>query len=161
MTPKLAFLPLTFDTIAKLSNIAPAPEKASIVQPIARIMAQSLVGSETIGFGVFEGRDPVGVIALEDSRVMDGIDEPLIQNCLFIWQVFVDANHERRGIGSAMIEFAKSYAVNAGLTGVALATDDQSAHTPLPFYAKHGFIPTGRRIQDGPDDLLELVWRPS
>ena len=157
--PKLSFLPLTFETIAILSDIGPAAGKTTLVQTTARILAQSLVGQETTAFGAFWGGEAVGLIALEDSRVMDGITEPLIQDCLFIWQVFVDAQHEGNGFGSAMIDFAKDYAQLIGLSGVALATNDAHRYSPLRFYEKHGFVPTGRRIEDGPDDLIELVWR--
>jgi len=160
-TPELAFLPLTFDTIRRLSGLTLATDKSHLIQPLSRTIPQSLVSEETHTFGVFQGDIAVGLIALEDARVMDVLRASPIKDCLLIWQIMVDENHERHGIGSAMIDFAKSYAALVGLSGVALATLDKTKQTPLPFYEKHGFTPTGRRLQDGDDDLLELVWHPA
>lgn len=161
MTNALAFLPLTFDTIRDLSNLAPAPDKTHLIQSINRTIPQSLVSEETHTFGAFKGRDAVGLIALEDARVMNDLRGSIVGDCLLIWQLLVDGHHERQGIGTAMVDFAKSYSGLVGLSGVALATLDNVDHTPLPFYEKQGFTATGRRIQDGPDNLLELVWRPA
>jgi len=142
-----------------VSRMSVAPEKAHLIQPLGVTIAQCLVSEETNPFGAFKQGAAVGFIALEDARVMPDLHGSIIQDCLLIWQVMVDHKHERQGIGSAMIDFAKSYAALVGLSGVALATLDKSVHTPLPFYERHGFKPTGRRIKDDDDDLLELIWQ--
>ena len=159
--PNLSFLPLTYHTIDRLAGLTLAAQKSHLIQPLTKTIPQSLVSEETQAFGVFKDATPVGLIALEDARVMDHLNDTPIADCLLIWQIMVDARHERQGHGTAMVSFAKSYATLVGLDGLALATLDATEHTPLPFYEKLGFSPTGRRIQDGADDLIELVWRPA
>ena len=50
---KLNFLPLTFDTVERLSGLATAPQKAHLVRPAARLMAQAALSAENTTFGVF------------------------------------------------------------------------------------------------------------
>ena len=156
---KLNFLPLTFDTVERLSGLATAPQKAHLVRPAARLIAQAALSAENTTFGVFLDDVAVGLISLDDPRVMNEPADPLTRDCLDIWQLLVDGKHERQGIGRAMVEFAKSYAQLVGLSGLALNTMDNAKHAPLAFYEKLGFAPTGRRHQVGRDDMIELVWR--
>jgi len=160
MTDKLAFLPLSYDLINTVSKVQHAKGKAHLNQPLTTTIAQSLLSEETVAFGVFADKTPVGLLALDDTRVMGHMRDTPISDCLLIWQIMVNGKHERRGIGTAMVDFAKSYAALVGLNGVALATMDKVDHSPMPFYEKQGFKPTGKRIKDGDNDLIELVWRP-
>jgi ribosomal protein S18 acetylase RimI-like enzyme len=67
---------------------------------------------------------------------------------LFVENVAVDPERQGRGLGRALMVFAEEYARTAGLTEVALYTNEKMTEN-LGFYAALGYAETGRRREDG------------
>lgn len=53
-----------------------------------------------------------------------------------IWQLYIDPDHSRKGIGSELLISALSFLKSKNIESVKL----QSSLTAVPFYQKHGFV---------------------
>ena len=76
----------------------------------------------------------------------DGHDEPVgflaaetIAGSLFIREISVHRDHQRRGIGRLLMQQAMDHAAGEACTGVTLTTDRFIAFN-APFYARLGFV---------------------
>lgn len=92
---------------------------------------------ETVFVAELSG-DPAGYVALERAGEAMRVD-----------QLFVSPEHEARGVGRQLLEFAEGFAISEGAATlqVVVAAGDRRA---TAFYRGRGFVPAG-------EDLLELV----
>jgi diamine N-acetyltransferase len=100
---------------------------------------------------IYAGEQPVGFVMLGwDVKPQPGIYGPW-----FLWRLLIDRRHQGRGYGrSAMlqvIELIRSHGATELLTSY--VPGDGS---PLPFYHKLGFVPTGRMDEDEVELRLDL-----
>jgi RimJ/RimL family protein N-acetyltransferase/ribosomal protein S18 acetylase RimI-like enzyme len=63
----------------------------------------------------------------------------------FLWRLLVDRLHQRRGIGSRVLELVAGECVEMG-DETLLTSWVEGKGSPRPFYLAHGFEPTGRII---------------
>lgn len=68
-------------------------------------------------------------------------DEP------FLWRLLIDRLHQRRGIGSRVVDLVVEECRSAGATGL-VTSWGEGRGSPGPFYARLGFEPTGRHLGD-------------
>jgi diamine N-acetyltransferase len=63
----------------------------------------------------------------------------------FLWRLLVDRMHQRRGIGSAIIELVAEECLRTG-NETLLVSWSEGPGSPRDFYVRHGFVPTGRLV---------------
>jgi len=133
------------DAVLKLQV---APGQRRFVSPVERSLAQ--VAYEPLGsaWAMFDGNEPVGMMLLFDAR--GDAKKPASQ--LYVWRIFVDAQHQRRGLGRLSMAWVLEEAQRWGVAEIGLSHVDLPGHAG-PFYEKLGFAYTGE-IDDGEHKML-------
>ena len=65
----------------------------------------------------------------------------------FLWRLLIDRLHQRRGIGARILELVEAECVEMGDESL-LTSWGEGKGSPRPFYLAHGFVPTGRVVDD-------------
>ncbi len=73
----------------------------------------------------------------------------------FLWRLLVDRMHQRRGIGGRVLELVSDECRAMGDTTL-LTSWVEGRGSPRPFYERHGFVPTGRIVDDETEARLTL-----
>jgi RimJ/RimL family protein N-acetyltransferase len=89
--------------------------------------------------GVLADGERVGFVML--AEVTPHHAEP------FLWRLLVDRMHQRRGIGSMILATLREGLHEAGQRSL-LTSWHTGPGSPEPFYLRHGFVPTGRLVDD-------------
>ena len=134
-------------------ELTPAQTKARLVAPPSKILAEAAYDPSAEVWFIFDGDLQIGILGLidlshEEAELAPG-DDP---NSLLLWRLLIDAKHQRQGHGTASVEFTIERARALGRPKILLETVN-GPQSPLPFYDRFGFKPTGRRF----DDALELA----
>ena len=115
---------------------------------------------------VYLGDEPVGFVMLHDPRdetverearghSFDPEDK-VPDDGLFIWRLMIDRAHQGRGIGRRLIDLLAKLARANGFSRLYLSYEDAEGG-PGPFYARCGFVKTGRMIEDEIEARLDLA----
>ena len=84
-----------------------------------------------------------------------GLQEGEDPTALYVWRLLIGADHQRKGYGTAALDFAKAKRIEMGLSCIFISAVDEPG-SAIPLYEKEGFVRTGRIV----DGETELVWRP-
>jgi diamine N-acetyltransferase len=105
---------------------------------------------------VYDGAEPVGFVMLSWNVV----PRPNLRGPYFLWRLLVDAKHQGRGYGTAILDEVVRLIRAAGATEL-ITSYVPGEGCPLPFYLGYGFVPTGEIDEDGEPVLsLDLSSRP-
>jgi diamine N-acetyltransferase len=86
----------------------------------------------------------VGFVMISDGIPAETLerDEDLI-GPYYLWKLFVDADHQRQGYGTAILDAVVGYLRDRPGADVLYTSCGQGDGTPQPFYERYGFVPTG------------------
>jgi len=87
--------------------------------------------------GVVAGGEYVGFVML--ALVTDHHHEP------YLWRLLIDRHHQRRGIGSMILDEIVEHCGARGWTSLVTSWEEGKG-SPRPFYERYGFEPTGEII---------------
>jgi diamine N-acetyltransferase len=105
---------------------------------------------------VYDGETPVGFVMLSWNVV----PRPGLRGPYFLWRLLVDAGHQGRGHGTAILSEVVALLREAGATELYTSCVPGEG-APQPFYRAFGFEPTGEVDDDGEIILLlDLGSRP-
>lgn len=65
-----------------------------------------------------------------------------------LWRLLVDAGHQRRGQGRAIVEAVAQHVRAQAATALKVSAHEGDGG-PRPFYESLGFVPTGELVGDG------------
>jgi diamine N-acetyltransferase len=99
---------------------------------------------------VYDGDVPVGFVMLS-WNVPPG--RPGILGPYYLWRLLIDARHQGRGYGTAVLNHVVQLVRADGATEL-LTSHHPAEDGPGPFYRKYGFVPTGE-IDNG-EPVLRL-----
>jgi RimJ/RimL family protein N-acetyltransferase len=74
----------------------------------------------------------------------------------YLWRLLIDRLHQRRGIGAMVIDLIAEEGRGWGATTL-LTSWEEGRGTPAPFYARLGFTPTGRIVDEETEARKQLV----
>jgi RimJ/RimL family protein N-acetyltransferase len=97
--------------------------------------------------GVEADGEMVGFVML--AEVTDAHSEP------YLWRLFVDRRHQRRGIGDRILQLIVDRLVEEGHSTL-LTSWESGPGGPEPFYVARGFQPTGNIVDGEIEARLEL-----
>jgi len=148
--------PLEKATLSPVLRLAVAPQQTQFVSTAAVTVAQSMFEPASEVYGLWDGETAVGLIGMidftrPDADLVEG-EEP---DNLYLWRLLIDQGHQRQGYGSRALGFFFDRAREKGIAQVTLTAVDGPG-TPIPFYERHGFTPTGRIIK-GEVQMARLV----
>lgn len=90
---------------------------------------------------IYADEAPVGFIMIADGAPAG---HPEIPWPYYLWRLLIDAGHQRRGYGTAALELVVEY-VRGRPGALELVTSAVPGEgSPMPFYERCGFHPTGR-----------------
>lgn len=105
---------------------------------------------------VYDGDEPVGFVMLSWNLV----PRPGLRGPYFLWRLLVDAGHQGRGYGTAILDEVVALLRAAGATEL-ITSCVPGEGSPEPFYHRYGFVPNGEIDEDGEIILtLDLSPRP-
>jgi histidinol dehydrogenase len=145
--------PVTSDNVDALIRLEVKPEQKELVASVAASLAQAAYRPPGRPLAIYADDTPVGLLLLWDSRRDD--EEPADE--LYVWRILIDARHQGRGYGSAAIRWTIDEARRIGVAQVALSHQPGEGHAG-PFYARLGFVHTGR-VHDGEHEMVVRLAR--
>ena len=139
--------PVRDDDVLALVRLETTPAQSKFVASNAVSLAQAAYKAAGRPFGVYAGGEPVGFLLLWDGRRDDV--EPADE--LYVWRLMIDARHQGRGHGAAVMRWVLAEARRMGVARVGLSHVPEN--TVGAFYERFGFRHTGV-VDDGE---LEMV----
>lgn len=100
---------------------------------------------------VYAGDEPVGFVMLSWNLVPG----PGLLGPYFLWRLLVDARHQQRGYGTAILDEVVRLLREDGAPEL-FTSYVPGEGTPGPFYLAFGFEPTGETDEDG-EIILKLT----
>lgn len=142
----LGLVEITTENLGAALRLATHTSQERFVAPVTRSLAEALVPPVEDGIAVVPwyraveaDGDLVGFVML--ARSQPGTDET------WLWRLLIDRMHQRRGIGSQVIDLVADQCRAWGDTTL-LASWMPGKGSPEPLYLAKGFVPTGE-IADG------------
>lgn len=148
--------PLTPDNDIDVRALRTASGQGRFVETVEESLADAQPHPQAWLRAAYDGDELVGFVMLWDS-----FEEP----GHMLWRLLVDAMHQRRGHGRAIVEAVAQHVRTQGATALKVSAQEGDGG-PRPFYESLGFVPTGEVIGDGevvftlqlvPDELTESV----
>ncbi|HEY5014944.1 MAG TPA: GNAT family N-acetyltransferase [Acidimicrobiia bacterium] len=106
---------------------------------------------------VYAEEVPVGFVMISDN-IPPGRPEYL--GPYFLWRLLLDARYQRLGYGRAALDLVVAYVRTRPRADTLLASFVPGEGSPLGFYVKYGFAPTGEVFDGEPVLALPLHPRP-
>jgi RimJ/RimL family protein N-acetyltransferase/GNAT superfamily N-acetyltransferase len=146
---------ITFDNEWAVSKLTTHKSQERFVAPMSRSFTDALFpevvdGAPVVPWmrAVTADEEIVGFVML--ALRTDHHPEP------FLWRLLVDRLHQRRGIGGRVLDLVAAECVRMG-DQTLLTSWEEGKGSPRPFYLKHGFLPTGRVIDDETEARKHIV----
>jgi diamine N-acetyltransferase len=151
----LALRPVERDHVLPLLRLKVAEGQEGQVADNAATLAQAAYETGSSVWGLWDGEEPVGLVAMIDPRASPWIEEGDDPEAAYLWRLMVDARHQGRGLGRAALDLVAGVARGWGLPRVMATVVDRPGGA-LPFYERAGFRRTGR-VVDGEVEVVRQV----
>jgi diamine N-acetyltransferase len=123
-------------------RLAVTPEQIDLVDSVALSLDEAARKPDACPWfrAIYAGQTPVGFVMITDG-VPAG--NPEFSDPYYLWRLLIDAEHQRRGYGTAALDLVVEY-VRRRPGAVELVTSAVPGEgSPMPFYERFGFHPTG------------------
>lgn len=141
---------ITRETARSFLLLDVADTQMSLVAPNAVSIAQAYFAPEAWFRGIYADDVPVGFAMLEDwSQVKDREPERFDgEPYVALWRFMIDERFQGLGFGSKALKLLIDVAKSREYASLMLLSFVPTGPNAEPFYARHGFVNTGR-IEDG------------
>lgn len=112
--------------------------------------AHDATTGEVVGFVMISDGIPAATLAADADLI----------GPYYLWRLLIDADHQRRGYGSAALDAVVAYLRTRPGADVLWTSCGQEAGTPQPFYEGYGFMPTDRFVEEERVMYLDLTRGP-
>ena len=145
---------ITDDNRDEVVALHVAPEQERFVASVAKSFADAAAYPHANPWfrAIYAGDEPVGFVMLS----WDVTPSPGILGPWFLWRLLIDSRNQRRGYGRAALNQVIAIVRAEGATDL-LTSYNPGNGSPLPFYERFGFVPTGE--MDGDEIVLALDLR--
>jgi GNAT superfamily N-acetyltransferase len=130
-----------FDAYRVFYQAKPDPQGA------VSFLSERLIRGESIIFFAYQegfagrgqgGQGPVGRIAVGFTQLYPSFSSVSMQRLWILNDLYVDPAYRKSGVGSALMERAREFALQDGAKGLSLATQNENL-TAQALYAKMGY----------------------
>ena len=123
-------------------RLAVTPAQSAFVEDVATSLQQAAETPDACPWfrAVYVDETPVGFV-----MITDGIPagHPEYEWPYYLWRLLIDADHQRRGYGTAALDLVVAY-VRGRPGAIELVTSAVPGEgSPMTFYERYGFHPTG------------------
>ncbi len=66
----------------------------------------------------------------------------------YLWKLLIDERHQRKGFGTAALDLIVKHFLGRPGVEVLSTSASQGDGSPIPFYERYGFEPTGEVLDD-------------
>jgi diamine N-acetyltransferase len=139
--------PLTPDNEARVRGLRRASGQERFVKTVEESLSDAQPHPEAWLRAAYDADELVGFVMLWDS--FDKLGHML-------WRLLVDAGHQRRGHGRAIVDAVAQHVRAQGATTLKVSAHEGDGG-PRPFYESLGFVPTGEFAGDEVVFALPLV----
>ncbi len=146
---------ITADTVRQVNRLNVKPEQQGLVARNSESLAQALFSPEAWYRAIYAGDEPAGFVMLYDESLRAA---PPDRPQAYLWRFMVDAQFQRRGIGSAALAQVIAHVRARGVFAALLVSYVPGPGNPEGFYLRAGFRHTGR-LDEG-EVVLELPLSP-
>jgi diamine N-acetyltransferase len=147
-------LPITDCNRQAVEAIRVSPAQERFVSSVPESLQEAAEEPEgrAIYWAVYAGEIPVGFVMISDE-----VGAPwYIPH--YLWKLLIDESHQRRGYGTATLDLIVEYFKSRPGVDVIWTSAGQGDGSPIPFYERYGFKPTGEIAFDD-EVLLRLAIR--
>lgn len=147
------------DNYAPVLKLKVAEWQRGFVSSNAYSVAQGHYQREAWFRAVYLKGEPVGFVMLYDPRratAAAGTEPELPTDGLFVWRLMIDADHQRKGLGRRLVETLAALSRANGFSRLYLSYVEAEGG-PGPFYARCGFVETGRIVDGETEARLDLA----
>ncbi len=130
---------------ADILRLAVRPEQSEFVDGVADSLAEAATKPDACPWfrAIYADQTPVGFVMITDG-VPSG--HPEFEWPYYLWRLLIDADHQRRGYGTAALGLVVDY-VRGRPGSVELVTSVVPGEgSPMSFYERSGFHPNGRML---------------
>lgn len=136
---------LTGENLQAIIDLRVAPGQESFVASNARSVAQAASHPVAWIRAIYAEEEPVGLIMLHDENLKS---DPERDDYYFLWRLMIDARSQGKGYGRRAVEILKDHVRTRPNGRVLLTSCHTGEGSPLGFYQRIGFSPTGEKIGD-------------
>jgi diamine N-acetyltransferase len=134
------------ETLRSILKLAVAPEQKNFVADNATSIAQAHFEPKAWFRAIYADETPVGFIMLFDNAE---------EKMYYLWRMMVDATFQGMGYGRVAIQHLVSYVKTRPGATELLVSYVPGKGSPEQFYAKQGFVNTGK--QHGDELEMKLI----
>jgi diamine N-acetyltransferase len=138
-TEEVALRPAGDANREALEALRPAPGQERFINSVADafLEADEEPDGRAIQFGLYDDDHLVGFVMISDE-----VGNPSYV-AHYLWKLLIDADHQRRGYGTAALDLVAEYFRSRGVdTMWTSATEGDGS--PIPFYERYGFVRQGK-----------------
>ena len=151
--------PVTRETLWPLINLSVRDDQRDLVSSNMKTLAEAPYEPGAIVWGLWDGDDPVGLMAMVDPSGVRLHGPFVIPDAAYLWRLMVAADRQGKGYGRQALQIAVNTA--RGWAAVHLVTGVNDApHGNRGFYERHGFRTTGVVEEDDLLLVLDLAAAP-
>ncbi|MEM9317657.1 MAG: GNAT family N-acetyltransferase [Pseudomonadota bacterium] len=151
----LELRPPTRQTLRRLWKLETAEHQRSFVASNLVTLAQAPYEGGAYPFGIWNGDEPVGFLALIDLRQVHEPEEDEDTNAAFLWRLMIAEPYQSRGYGRFALGLCFDWARGMCLPRMVTSAVDGN-NVALKLYESAGFSRTGRII-DGEIELARRI----
>jgi diamine N-acetyltransferase len=137
--------------VCALSETLTAAQRAMVADNAVSLAQAAYSGGAWVR-AIYSGDELAGLIMLHHgSDYEDGIDCPGV----FLWRMMIAGPHQGKGYGTLAMQRLIAQLRSTGVRELYTSCGTGPA-SPIPFYERFGFVPTGDRYGDQPEYVLDL-----
>ena len=132
---------------AEVESLAVTQQQEAFVPGIPDSLAEAAETPDACPWyrAVYVGESPVGFVMISDN-IPPGRPEYI--GPYYLWRLLIDARHQGLGYGSAALDLVVHYVRSRPAADTLLTSYVPGNGSPVGFYLRYGFTPTGE-VHDG------------
>ena len=138
MSPVVSLRPITDANRDQVEALAVAPAQRRFVSTVRASICEAAAepDAHALYWAIYDDEVPVGFVMIADEV---GSPEYIPH---FLWKLFIDERHQRRGLGTATLDLIVELFRARGVREMTTSAG-QGEGSPIAFYERYGFTRTG------------------
>lgn len=141
------------DNRISVQDLRVADEQKGFVDGVVESLVEAAATPEANPWyrAVYAGDTPVGFVMLSDDAVPGDAPWPWRY---YLWRMLIDARFQGRGYGRAALDLVVGYLTTRPGADLLVTSVVPGDGSPMGFYLRYGFRPTGEAL--GHEEVLQL-----
>lgn len=132
---KVSLVEITAENLRAVMALKVRPEQERYVAPNSVSIAQQCFAEESWMRAIYADGEPVGFVLLSERRSIPRY---------YLWRYMIDAQHQANGYGRMALDLVVDYVRSLPNASELFVSYLPGPDGPRDFYARYGFVDTGR-----------------